>query len=292
MTKTVVIDPGHGGWDQGSTPCDMGRGGVMEAVHNWRVSKALGDYLTENYQVNVVYTHEGPNTSLDAGNLARELSARSWVANRIKADLLVSNHHNAGGSPQTNGGELYVWTSKLNRQGGLLWLPSSDGRPEQNHTDPKSYPVAAKVLPHLKEALSRFGVGWRSYGDPAGIACANFGILRNTQGPAILIETHYATNENDAAAARRPDWAPTLARFIGDGIAEALALPRKGIPVETPIGVLLGQWKGETICVDIAGQSVPVRAIVETLYGKSTPDGKPRVEFIPPEKGGPRVAVR
>lgn len=261
-------------------------------MFNWRLSKALGDYLLSRYQVHVVYTHEGDHTALDqTGNTARELAARAHVANSRKADLLVSIHHNAGG-PGARGGEMFVWTDKRTSDGNLRWLPAYDGRPDQNHTDPKSYPLARKIYPHLREALQRFGVSWRSLGDPGGIGCADFGILRNTVGPAVLIETHFGTDRDDAAAARHPDFISALARAIGDGIADALSLTVKTVDIPVHINggadvtggkTLLGVLRGGTVYVTIAGVEMPLRAVAET-FGCS-------VKWVPWEKGGPLVQV-
>lgn len=217
--KKVVIDPGHGGWDPGATALD----GIQERYFTWELSKALGDYLAASYVVEVIYTHEGADTALDpSGNQARELAARSWVANSINADLLVSIHHDNAGNPSARGASLWIWTSKNSPTGGLVWLPAAG-----NHTDPKTYPIARAMVGKVRETLASLGVPWRSFGDPDGIACANFGILRNTRGPAVLIECFHGSNAEDVAAARKPEFIPTLAKGIGDAIALALGLPRK-----------------------------------------------------------------
>lgn len=224
--KRIVIDPGHGGWDKGATPTDINQGGYYEAVFNWRLSKAIGDYLTANYVVDLRYTHEGDHTALASpGNLAQELRERAAVANRANADLLVSIHHDSTGNPSVRGGSLWVWTNKLKPDGTLTWLPATG-----NHSDPKTYPIAKKMVSRVREALGTLGVPWRWWGDPDGIACANFGVLSSTKGPALLIECFHGSNAEDVAAARKPEFIPTLAKGIGDAIADVMDLKPKTLP--------------------------------------------------------------
>lgn len=220
--KRIVIDPGHGGWDPGAIAVD----GVPEREFTWQLSKALGDYLLDRYQVEVIYTHQGADTALDpTGNQARELAARAWVANSTGADLLISIHHDNTGNPSVRGASLWIWTSKNSPTGGLVWLPATG-----NHTDHKTYPLARAMVWRIRETLAALGIPWRGFGDPDGIACANFGILRNTRGPAVLIECFHGSNKDDVAVARRSEFVPTLARAIGDALAAALELPARAQP--------------------------------------------------------------
>lgn len=294
--KRIVIDPGHGGWDLGATPVDIGRGGCYEATFNWRLSEALGDYLLATYQVELRYTHEGDHTSLwPTNNLAAELAGRSHVANAWPADLLISIHHDSTGNPAVRGGSLWVWTHKRNPKDpkSLAWLPATG-----NHVDPKSHPVALRVVDPIREALSSLGVPWRSFGDPLGIATADFGILRNTSGPAILLEAFHGSNEEDCTAARRPEFIHALARAIGDALAVAMNLPRRGHPpnyVEVTLPpapddplqrprVVAGELRGNSAWVQTdAGDWVPLRAVAWI--------GGRQVDWTPAASGQPARAV-
>lgn len=287
--KRIVIDPGHGGWDRGATPVDIDRGGYHEAVFNWRLSEALGSYLQETYQVEIRCTHEGDHTSLwPTNNLAAELAARCEVANSWPADLLLSLHHDSTGNPDVRGGSLWIW---MNQTGPLRWYGA-----QGHHTDPKSYPIAAAIVGPVRDALARLGVPWRWWGDPAGIACSNFGILRNTRCPAILIEAFHGSNEEDCTAARRPTFIPGLARAIGDALAGAMDLPRRGYPpnyVEVTLPpepgsdqprVVAGELRDGVTWVQIpSGEWVPLRAVAWI--------GGRQVDWTPAEGDQPARAV-
>jgi len=210
----------------------------MEAVTNWHFAQALRAALAR-YDVNVLMTHEGANTALaKPGDLAGELKARAAVANNVlplhtKADLLVSTHHDAAGNPEARGGSVYVWTSKGD------WLDA-----EANHTDPKSYPLALTIYPFVKDALATFGVPWRGT-----VMCSDFGILRNTVGPAILFELFFGTSPDDVAAARKVSFIPTVATALAEGIAQALGLAAKKPRAKDAVTVL---YKG--VEVDCGGK--------------------------------------
>lgn len=232
--KRIVIDPGHGGWDPGAIAVD----GVPECQFTWQLSKALGDYLVGRYQVEVVYTHEGPDTAL-ADNQVDELRRRAAVANKIEADLLFSIHHDNTGDRSVRGGSLWIWRQV--QGSGLGWAGAKG-----NHTDPKSYPIAQAIVGPIREVLAGLGVPWRWWGDPDGIACADFYLLECTRGPAILLEAFHGSNKDDVAAARRSEFVPTLARAIGDALAAALDLPARVQPGPF-LDVPANHWAAEAI---------------------------------------------
>jgi N-acetylmuramoyl-L-alanine amidase len=273
--KRVVIDPGHGGWDKGATPIDIHNGGYYEATFNWRLSKAIGDHLLANYVADIIYTHEGDHTALDPKrDLVRELADRSHVANQAKADLLVSIHHDSTGNQEVRGGSLWIWADK---NGPLSWHPALG-----NHTDPKTFPIALRMVKPVREALAALGVPWRWWGDPQGLACANFGILRNTQGPALLVEAFHGSSPEDVAAARKPEFIPALAIAIAESIADALNLDEKvTVPPPNRVTVLVDGKVVECNAHIINGRTeAQVAPIVAAMGGTFAWDGEKRVLSI------------
>lgn len=91
--KTIIIDPGHGGSDQGA-------GGLIstEAQVTLALSKRLGEKLaTELPAIKVLFTR---NTDIIPGNgrnLTEGLRYRANFANESKADLFISIHCNSAG---------------------------------------------------------------------------------------------------------------------------------------------------------------------------------------------------
>lgn len=93
MAKKVYIDPGHSSVDPGAV------GYEVERDLNEKVSKYMNEHLLANY---VCETKVDPVSN-------NSLSAVADAANAWEADLLVSNHFNAGGG---DGYEALVYSDK------------------------------------------------------------------------------------------------------------------------------------------------------------------------------------
>ncbi|CAN5709888.1 N-acetylmuramoyl-L-alanine amidase [soil metagenome] len=94
----VVIDPGHGGTDEG----EKGAGGTLEADLCWDVSTRLAQDLAQA-GIRVRFTHteaENPDPN-----------ERATRANRMGADLFVSVHLNAHHEPLAEGASAYYFKS-------------------------------------------------------------------------------------------------------------------------------------------------------------------------------------
>ena len=102
--KTIVIDPGHGGYDTGSVG-----GGRLEKNDNLRMALAVRDRLVRAGQ-KVIMTRTG-DTYLENLDRAR-------ISNNNNADLFISLHRNFFENPAANGWETYVKTNapNINRQ--------------------------------------------------------------------------------------------------------------------------------------------------------------------------------
>lgn len=93
--KTIVIDPGHGGTDGGSTEF-----GLIEKDVTLSVAKHLKGFLDKS-PFNVVLTRE-TDKSLS-------LKERVDIAKKNKADTFVSIHNNAFDKESANGTETYYY---------------------------------------------------------------------------------------------------------------------------------------------------------------------------------------
>lgn len=201
MSKVIALDPGHGGWDPGATQYDGGH----EADYTIVLARAVQSELVERYDCQVLMTHDG-NGATSNGPTDADLRARAAVANQAGAALLVSLHHDAGPST-ARGGSLWVWSSKGMHLSG------------DQHTAPRSYGCAQQMEPILRETLAAIGIPWR------GLYSSDFGVLRNCDGPAVLIETHFGTNPEDDALMDDPANIRQLAAGIARAIAAAVDLP-------------------------------------------------------------------
>lgn len=206
--KVLVLDSGHGGSDSGATAID----GKPEKHYALALGLAVRDALAA-YDCRVILTRD---SDVDVS-----LSERAMVANRAKADLFLSLHHDSASNPAARGGSLYVHTDLRTASGGLRWLNAIDGDGTVNHRAPKSYSIAKVFMDPVRLTLNeRYGIPWR--GD---VMCADFGVLRYCDGPALLLESHFGSNEHDCWASRQPTYIADLALAIAQGLATALQLP-------------------------------------------------------------------
>ena len=91
----VVIDPGHGGHDHGST----GRNGLMEKELVLDVAQRVGALIEENLGSEVVYTR--------TDDTFVPLETRTELANEKRADLFLSIHANSSPFPSVSGVETF-----------------------------------------------------------------------------------------------------------------------------------------------------------------------------------------
>ena len=173
--KTICLDPGHGGKDPGACA-----GGEREKDIALKVVKLIGGKLAGH---NIVYTRTDDSYP--------ELSQRTDLANRIKADLFVSIHCNSAVSTQANGVEVYTHTSQ------------SEG----------AVAVASAIYKRLLAASGMTG---------RGIKAGNYHVLRETTMPAVLVELGFISNAADRAKLIAPDWQDKAAAAIAAGITDYL----------------------------------------------------------------------
>jgi len=199
--RTVVIDAGHGGKDDGAT----GPTGKKEKNLALAVALKLGSYITENYpNIKVVYTRKT--------DVFVELFERAAIANRNKADLFISIHLNSSTDPLACGSEAWVLglhrsESNLDvakRENSVIKLedqfennyefdPNSEAghiimSMAQNAYLDQSITLAANVEDEFETKVKRKN---------RGVKQAGFMVLYKTAMPATLIELGFISNPDE-----------------------------------------------------------------------------------------------
>ncbi|ART75834.1 sporulation protein [Sutcliffiella horikoshii] len=185
--KLIVLDPGHGGQDPGAVFQRL-----QEKVVNLDIAKRVRAYLEKEYEVKVMMTREGDSTV--------SLEARTNLANSVKADYFCSIHHNAGGG---TGFESYRFN------GSNAFSSKSKTFQEIVHRE---------VINVVTSKYNR---------RDRGIKAANFHVLRETSMPSVLLEILFLDSTEDRALIQHEMFKEDVSAAIGEGIAKALALPRK-----------------------------------------------------------------
>lgn len=91
----VVIDPGHGGENNGTT-----ENGFLEKDMTMKTAKAMYDKLTQFENIEVYLTHWDDNDL--------SLKERAVIASQKNADFLISLHYNASDSHELFGAEVWI----------------------------------------------------------------------------------------------------------------------------------------------------------------------------------------
>ena len=148
--KTVVIDPGHGGYDAGS----VGINGTIEKNATLSISLKLGAIL-EKKGFNVVYTRESDNVTWPSDN-KKDLAARAAIANEASADIFISIHLNTFKMEEVRGTETYY--NRVSTEGKKI-----------------AELIQNKIV---KDVRSK----------DRGAQPGNFSVLKKVSAPAVLIE--------------------------------------------------------------------------------------------------------
>ncbi len=178
--KIVVLDPGHGGSQDGAF-----HHGVREADVNLAIGLALKANLTAA-GATVVMTRATDELAAPPGvTPAAELQARVDIARSADADIFVSLHANAHPTKPETAGAITFY---------------APGRPND---------LAATVLEAL--VLETGAVN-------KGVRPANFYVLRNSDIPAVLVEVGFLTNRDEAVRLADSAYQQEIAAGICKGI--------------------------------------------------------------------------
>jgi N-acetylmuramoyl-L-alanine amidase len=201
--KTIVIDAGHGGKDNGAS----GRA-QREKNITLKIALLLGGYIEKNIpNVKVVYTRKS--------DIFLELYERADIANNKKADLFISIHCNSLDKRKQDiwGSETYVMglhTAEENLQvakrENAVILMENDYKRNYGGFDPNS-PEAHIMLSMYQNAhlLQSTALANKmenqliaaNYRPTRGVKQAGFMVLRATAMPSVLIETGFLSNDQD-----------------------------------------------------------------------------------------------
>jgi N-acetylmuramoyl-L-alanine amidase len=220
----VVIDPGHGGEvDTGA----VGSNGLMEKHLNLEVSQALQAKLIVR-GVDVLLTR--------TADYATRLGVRAGLGDQVRADLIVSVHHNAptpGPSPSP-GTEVFVQSTSddSRRLGGLVWR-------------------------HVVEALSDFEVEWSAAPDAGVLSVLStrgndaYGMIRTPRTVSVLAELGYISSPPEAELFATNQYVEAVSDALADAVEAYLGTDAPGAGFVAAPRVFNPQpGIGGSLCVD------------------------------------------
>ena len=217
--RTIVIDPGHGGDDTGA----RGAGATLEKDVTLAIARRVKGAIEARLGVRVLLTRDGDR--------AMRVDERTSLANNNKADLFISLHANAAATTGPTGAEVF----SLAREGYAAGAPAAAGTTA-------TLPVfgggtrSLEIIPWdtaqmqwlpESERLSRVmhaELAARVPMNPHALDKAPFRVLIGANMPAVLIETGFLTNPEQAQALA----GDALQNDIAQAIVSAIVRYRDG----------------------------------------------------------------
>ena len=202
-TRTVVLDPGHGGNDKGaSSPRN-----VQEKLVVLDVAKRVKSRL-EGAGIHVELTRESDQ--------AIDLSARCKKTAALKADLFISIHANSAGNNRTvRGTETFVLALPGRYSSNSYGL----GNPPVSINSGNRYDSANMALSYSLHQKLIQATGQ----EDRGVKRARFKVLCDAPCPAALVEIAFLSNPADEAMVIDSAGRERIARGLADGICTYLA---------------------------------------------------------------------
>jgi N-acetylmuramoyl-L-alanine amidase len=194
--RTVVLDAGHGGSDQGAR-------------------SALGN--EKDFALDVIlrarelFTRAGFTVRLTrSADVFIPLETRAMFASHQSNALFISVHFNYGGRADAEGIETYCLAPRGVPSTNDLTLTLADFQAcLGNVRDPENIALATAMHASL---ITRLGVPDR------GIKRARFVVLKNDANPGVLIEGGFLSNPRDVARIAAPAYRQMIAQAIFHGV--------------------------------------------------------------------------
>lgn len=184
----VVIDPGHGGYDNGSSSAD---GSVVEKELVLEMSKRIQTLLEEK-GVKVVMTRSSDEVSWPDSNV-KDLQARLDIATNAGADMMVSIHCNISDEDIYNvsGSEVYASSKQ-----------------------PNSMALAENIVKALDELDDEL--------PSRGIRQGVLHLLTYNTVPTVIVEMAFLSNPDDVAFIKNEEKQEVMCQAIVEGIVNNL----------------------------------------------------------------------
>ena len=236
--KTIVIDPGHGGTEEGA----KGPGGTLEKDATLALARTVAENLQRRgYRIVLTRT-----TDATVG-----LEDRATAANAAKADVFLSLHCNASRAPSAHGTEVYYLSLDASDRAAAALAESENRATAGAPNAEKNAAVRDLDLilwdlaqnQHLGASARLAEIVQADFNELLGIATrgvkqAPFRVLLGVNAPAVLVEVSFITNADEERKLTSEEFrrqvADTLAGSLetyfksADGAAPVPYAPRAG----------------------------------------------------------------
>ena len=218
MLDTIVLDPGHGGKDPGTS----GKYGTKEKDLVLDITKRVGRLLEKNTGIKVVYTR--------TEDIFIPLWKRTKIANEAGGKLFVSIHINSNPNRKIKGFETYLYSSAYSaeaievasRENSVIEFEEKKINYEKLSMERKITATMASSM-FLKEsealaAVIQEELDKRLTIPNRGVKQAGFYVLSGASMPCVLIEGGFVSNPSEEKKLKSPSYR----KKIADGIYRAI----------------------------------------------------------------------
>jgi N-acetylmuramoyl-L-alanine amidase len=215
--QRVVIDPGHGGHDEGT----QGPKGLLEKDLVLDVAMRLGKLIEDRMGAEVIYTR--------SDDTFVPLEGRTALANDKKADLFLSIHANSSPTPRVTGVETYYLNftdskdalevasrENASAQKSVYELRDIIERISAHDKAEESRDFASRIQTALFAFSSKTFTAERN----RGIRKAPFVVLIGANMPSVLVEIGFLSNPREEALLNKSDFRQKLAEALFRGLTK------------------------------------------------------------------------
>jgi N-acetylmuramoyl-L-alanine amidase len=215
--QRVVIDPGHGGHDEGT----QGPKGLLEKDMVLDVALRLGKLIEDRMGAEVIYTR--------SDDTFVPLEGRTALANDKKADLFLSIHANSSPTPHVTGVETYYLNftdskdaidvasrENASSQKSVFELRDIIERISAHDKAEESRDFASRIQTALFAFSSKTFTAERN----RGVRKAPFVVLIGASMPSVLVEIGFLSNSREEALLNKPEYRQKLAEALFRGLTK------------------------------------------------------------------------
>src|ERR1051326_4436054 len=212
----IVIDPGHGGHDQGTT----GVKGLLEKDLVLDVSQRLGKLIEERMNAEVIYTR--------SDDTFIPLEGRTALANEKKADLFLSIHANSSPVPRITGVETYYLSLTDSKEAKNVAARENDSSQlsvfelqnlVQKIATNDKVEESREFADRVQSALYSFSSRTFPAEKNRGVKKAPFVVLIGAHMPSILAEVGFVSNAREEALLKKGEYRQKLADALYRGLS-------------------------------------------------------------------------
>jgi N-acetylmuramoyl-L-alanine amidase len=215
--QRVVIDPGHGGHDEGT----QGPKGLLEKDVVLDVATRLGKLIEDRMGAEVIYTR--------SDDTFVPLEGRTALANDKKADLFLSIHANSSPTLHVTGVETYYLNftdskdaldvasrENASAQKSVFELRDIIQRISAHDKAEESRDFASRI----QTALFAFSSKTFTTEKNRGVRKAPFVVLIGANMPSVLVEIGFLSNPREEALLNKSDFRQRLAEALFRGLTK------------------------------------------------------------------------